>query len=106
MSNPGKLKSRWSSLYMLIAFTPYGAIGLRSDNGKDFQVNSQRVKLYLGQNLPPPETHNVGVVHHLVDSLIEIQLCRVNDTKHSTTWEVTQVPPSSLQPFSLFILSC
>ena len=44
---PGKLKSRWSSLFLIHFVSPYGAIELLSPtSGRTFKVNGQRVKHY------------------------------------------------------------
>ena len=48
---PGKLKSRWSGPYTVVASTPFGAITLKTDSGSEFKVNGQRVKHYFGGNL-------------------------------------------------------
>ena len=47
----GKLKSRWSGPYTLIAVTPFGAVTLKSNSGNEFKVNGQRLKHYLGGSL-------------------------------------------------------
>ena len=47
----GKLKSRWSSPYTVIAVTPFGAVTLKSNLGNEFKVNDQRLKHYLGGRL-------------------------------------------------------
>ena len=36
---PGKLKSRWSGPYTLIAVTPFGVVTLKSNSGNEFKVN-------------------------------------------------------------------
>ena len=36
---PSNLKSHWTEPYTVIYITPYGAIGLRSNNGLEFKVN-------------------------------------------------------------------
>ena len=46
---PGKLKYRWLGPYSVISVSPYGAIGLRSDDGQQFKVNGQCLKHYLGE---------------------------------------------------------
>ena len=48
---PGKLKSRWSGPYTVVASTPFGAVTLKTDSGSDFKVNGQRLKHYLGDNI-------------------------------------------------------
>ena len=49
---PGKLKSRWTGSYTVISVTPFGTIGLKSDNGVEFKVNGHRLKHYHGEELP------------------------------------------------------
>ena len=44
----GKLKSRWSVLYTMIAITTFGVVTLRTDSRNEFKVNGQRLKHYLG----------------------------------------------------------
>ena len=36
---PGKLKSRWSGLYPVVASTPFGAVTLKTESGSGFKVN-------------------------------------------------------------------
>ena len=36
---PGKLKSRWSGPYTVVASTPFGAVTLKTDSGCEFKVN-------------------------------------------------------------------
>ena len=43
----GKLKSRWSSSYIVIAVTPFGAVTLRTISRNEFKVNDQRLKQYI-----------------------------------------------------------
>ena len=38
---PGKLKSRWSGPYTVIASTPFKAVTLKTDSGNEFKVNGQ-----------------------------------------------------------------
>ena len=45
---PGKLKSRWSGPYTVIAVTTFGVVTLRTDSGNEFKVNDQRLKHYMG----------------------------------------------------------
>ena len=45
----GKLKSRWSSPYIVVAVTPFGAVTLKTNYGDEFKVNGQRLKHYLGR---------------------------------------------------------
>ncbi|XP_048622882.1 uncharacterized protein LOC106394129 [Brassica napus] len=45
---PGKLKSRWSGPFKVKEVKPYGAIVLWSSDGREFTINGQRAKLYLG----------------------------------------------------------
>ena len=46
---PGKLKSRWSGPYTVVAVTPFGAVTLKTNFGNEFKVNGQMLKHYLGE---------------------------------------------------------
>ena len=46
---PGNLKSRWSGPHLVFSVSPYGAIGLRSDDGQEFKVNGPYLKHYIGE---------------------------------------------------------
>ena len=35
----GKLKSRWSGPYIVVAVTPFGAVTPRTNSGEEFKVN-------------------------------------------------------------------
>ena len=48
---PGKLKSRWSGPYTVVAVHPFGAVTLKTNYGDEFKDNGQRVKHYLGGRL-------------------------------------------------------
>ena len=48
---PGKLKSRWSGSYTVVASTTFGAITLKDESGSEFKVNGQRLKHYLGGSI-------------------------------------------------------
>ena len=48
---PGKLKSRWSGPYTVVASTPFGVVTLKSDSRSEFKVNDQRLKHYLGRSV-------------------------------------------------------
>ena len=43
----GKLKSRWSGPYTVIAVTPFGVVTLNTNYEDEFKVNGQRLKHYL-----------------------------------------------------------
>ena len=47
----GKLKSRWSGPYTVVASTPFGAVTLKTDSGSEFKVNGQILKHYLRRSL-------------------------------------------------------
>jgi hypothetical protein len=50
---PGKLKSKWSGPFLVKSVSPYGAVELVTPEGdRSFKVNGQRVKPYLGGDLP------------------------------------------------------
>ena len=47
-SLPGKLRSRWSGLFIVHTVFPHGAIEIKDPkNGVTFKVNGQRLKPYL-----------------------------------------------------------
>ena len=48
---PGKLKSKWSGLYTVVASTTFGTVTLKTSNGEEFKVNGQRLKQYYGRNM-------------------------------------------------------
>ena len=48
---PGKVKSRWSGPYTVVASTPFGTVTLKTDSKSEFKVNGQRLKHYLGGNI-------------------------------------------------------
>ena len=47
----GKLKSRWSGPYTVVASTPFGAVTLKTKSESEFKVNGQRLKHYLGGSM-------------------------------------------------------
>jgi len=57
---PVKLKSKWSGPFLVKSVSPHGAVELMTPKGdKLFKVNGQRVKPYLGGDLPK---ERVGLV--------------------------------------------
>ena len=44
----GKLKSRWSGPYTVVAVTSFRAVTLKTNSGEEFKVNGQSLKHYLG----------------------------------------------------------
>ena len=48
---PGKLKSRWSVPYTVVASIPFGAVTLQTNSRNEFKVNGQRLKNYIGGNI-------------------------------------------------------
>ena len=45
---PGKLRSRWTGLFVVKVIYPYGAVEIENpDNGKSFKVNGQCLKPFL-----------------------------------------------------------
>ena len=44
----GKLKSRWSGPYTVVASTPFRVVTLKTESGGEFKVNGQRLKHYFG----------------------------------------------------------
>nr|XP_016434595.1 PREDICTED: uncharacterized protein LOC107760957 [Nicotiana tabacum] len=50
---PGKLKSRWSGPFRVVEVFPSGAVEVAAENGsRNFRVNGQRLKLYVGMSEP------------------------------------------------------
>ena len=47
----GKLKSKWSVPYIVVACTTFGAVILKTSDGEGFKVNGQRLKQYYGGNM-------------------------------------------------------
>ena len=47
----GKLNSRWSGPYTVVASTPFGVVTLKTDSGSEFKVNGQRLKHYLRRSI-------------------------------------------------------
>ena len=46
---PGKLKSRWSGLFVVRQIFPFGIVEISDLNSKrSFRVNGQRLKMYVG----------------------------------------------------------
>ena len=43
----GKLKSRWSGPYTVVASAPFGAVTLKTNSGCEFKVNGMILKHYL-----------------------------------------------------------
>ena len=51
---PGKLKSRWSALFIVIKVYPHGAVDIANEKGVIFKVNGHHLKPYLiGQTIDP-----------------------------------------------------
>ena len=45
---PGKLKSKWTSPYLITQVFPHGAVELKAKEGVRFKMNRDRIKLYFG----------------------------------------------------------
>ena len=43
---PSKLKSKWTSPYLVTQLFPQGALELETKEGMRFKVNGQRIKIY------------------------------------------------------------
>ena len=52
---PRKLRSRWSGPITVTSVTPYGAIGVKSEDEQEFKVNGQRLKHYFDQQIDGEE---------------------------------------------------
>ncbi|XP_016199703.1 uncharacterized protein LOC107640715 [Arachis ipaensis] len=56
---PGKLKSKWTSPYVVTMVSPHGNLELLNEASKDtFTINSHRVKHYLGGPWNKEEEHS------------------------------------------------
>ncbi|XP_015054776.1 uncharacterized protein LOC107001127 [Solanum pennellii] len=44
----GKLKSKWTSPFLITTMFPHGAVELENNEGARFTVNGQRIKIYQG----------------------------------------------------------
>lgn len=54
---PGKLKSRWSGPFKIIAVFPHGAVELLEEkSGRKFKVNGQRIKHFWGEAFDKEKT--------------------------------------------------
>jgi len=59
---PGKLRSRWMGLYIVLHVFPYGAVEIQDpDTGAKFKVNGQRLKKFL--DLPSLEDVEYLILH-------------------------------------------
>ena len=48
---PSKLRLRRSEPVTVTSITPYGIIGVQTENRSEFKVNGQRLKHYLGEQI-------------------------------------------------------
>ncbi|XP_062075508.1 uncharacterized protein LOC133779576 [Humulus lupulus] len=54
---PGKLKSRWSGPFTVMEVYPFGAVLVKDEkSGREFTVNGQRLKRYLGGEVDREKT--------------------------------------------------
>ena len=44
----GKLRSKWSGSYTVVASTTFGAVTLKTNTREEFKMNGKRLKHYLG----------------------------------------------------------
>ena len=54
----GKLKSRWSGPFIVIAITLFGAVTLKTKSRNEFKVNGQRLKHYIGGTINEEQSGN------------------------------------------------
>ena len=45
---PVKLKSKWTGPYLITQLFPHGEVELKTKEGVQFKVNTERIKLYFG----------------------------------------------------------
>ena len=48
----GKLRSKWEGPYLVLAAADHGAVTLQDNDGNTFNVNGQRLKVFLEQEMP------------------------------------------------------
>ncbi|KAK4707048.1 hypothetical protein R3W88_033387 [Solanum pinnatisectum] len=46
---PGKLKSKWTRPFIVTPVFPHGAVKLENNEGTRFNVNGQRIKVFMGK---------------------------------------------------------
>ena len=83
----GKLKSKWTSPYLITQLFPHGAVKLENNEDVRFKMNGQRIKIYLGH----AETINELMEAYHIDEVRVIKnppSC--HEAKSSTDWETTQ----------------
>ena len=44
---PGKLKSKWTGLYLITRVFPHGVVEIKDKEGVRFKMNRERIKLYF-----------------------------------------------------------
>ena len=62
---PGKLRSKWTSPFLINKVFPHGAVELDNNEGSKFTVNRYRIRMYLGH---AKSVHEV-VKAHLLDEV-------------------------------------
>ena len=74
----GKLKSRWSGPYTVIAVTPFGAVTLRTDSRNEFKVNGPRLKHYLRGILNEDQSYS-----RIVENLMKrVHIATMSSKRH------------------------
>ena len=84
---PGKLKSKWTSHYLVTQLFPHGVVELETKEGVRFKANGQRIKIYFGH----AESANKVIEAYHLDEVWVIkcpQSC--HDIKSGACWEATQ----------------
>ncbi|GJY18098.1 hypothetical protein Tco_0389589 [Tanacetum coccineum] len=59
----GKLKSRWSGLFMVSKVFPYGTVELSQLNSPNFKVNGHRIKHYYEGDIPAMDVPDLHCTH-------------------------------------------
>ena len=67
----GKLKCKWTGPFIITEVFPHGAVEMENNEGSNFTVNRQRIKMYLGH---AKSVHEV-VEAHLLDELRTVDEC-------------------------------
>ena len=83
----GKLKSKWTSPYLITQVFPHGVVELKAKEGVRFKRNRDRIKLYFGHKASGNE---VIKAYHLDEVLVINGPQSCCDIKSSAFWEETQ----------------
>ncbi|KAL5550681.1 hypothetical protein UlMin_000857 [Ulmus minor] len=68
---PGKLRSRWSGLFLVRTIFPHGAVEIENPKNSDvFKVNGQRLKPFLELRAPEWKTYSLKILFIKINSFL------------------------------------